>query len=86
MVQKSFYTDTEAHGDQCLLASSGPSNKGNIFLGLIKYALDSLLGAKISVHIRLDLERYLLNVFCPEKLEKFDESDIVQVSGIFRGL
>ena len=41
-------------------------NKANIFLGLIKYELNSLLGAShlvdyISVHIRFDLERYLPN-------------------------
>ena len=41
-------------------------NKANIFLGLIECELNSLLGALhlvdyISVHIRFDLERYLLN-------------------------
>ena len=40
-------------------------NKANIFLGLIEYELNSLLGAShlvdyISVHIRFDLKRYLL--------------------------
>ena len=45
MVQKSAYTDTEAHADECVLASSGPCNKANIFLGLIKYELNSLLSA-----------------------------------------
>ena len=40
-------------------------NKANIFLGLIEYELNSLLGAShlvdyLSVHIRFDLERYLL--------------------------
>ena len=45
--------------------SNSPSNKANIFLGLIEYELNSLLGAShlvdyISVHIRFDLERYLL--------------------------
>ena len=40
-------------------------NKANIFLGLIEYELNSLLGAShlvdyVSVHIRFDLERYLL--------------------------
>ena len=49
------------------LFSSRPSNKANIFLGLIEYELNSLLGAShlvdhISVHIRFDLERYLLNI------------------------
>ena len=40
-------------------------NKANIFLSLIEYELNSLLGALhlvdyISVHIRFNLERYLL--------------------------
>ena len=40
-------------------------NKANIFLGLIEYKLNSLLGALhlvdyVSFHIRFDLERYLL--------------------------
>ena len=66
MVQKSAYIDTEAHADECVLAFSGSYNKANIFLGLIEYELNSLLGALhlvdyISVHIRFDLERYLLN-------------------------
>ena len=66
MVQK--FTDTEA----CIcmpmdVSSSRPSNKANIFLGLIEYELNSLLGAShlvdyVSVHIRFDLERYLLNI------------------------
>ena len=47
------------------VSSSGACNKANIFLGLIEYELNSLLGALhlvdyISVHIRIDLERYLL--------------------------
>ena len=37
------------------VSSSGPLIK-NIFLGLIEYELN------ISVHIRFDLERYLLNI------------------------
>ena len=46
---------------------SGACNKANIFLGLIEYELNSLLGVShlvdyISVHIRFDLERYLLNM------------------------
>ena len=41
MVQKSAYTDTEAHADECVLASSGLYNKANIFLGLIEYELNS---------------------------------------------
>ena len=49
------------------VSSSRASNKANIFLGLIEYELNSLLGAShlvdyISVHIRFDLERYLLNI------------------------
>ena len=68
MVQKSAHRDTEAHADECVLASSGTSNEANIFVGLIEYELKSLLGAShlvdyISVHIRFDLERYLLNIF-----------------------
>ena len=47
------------------ISSSGAYNKANIFLGLIEYELNSILGAShlvdyISVHIRFDLERYLL--------------------------
>ena len=47
--------------------SNSAYNKANIFLGLIEYELNSLLGAShlvdyISVHIRFDLERYLLNI------------------------
>ena len=42
-------------------------NKANIFLGLIECELNSLLSALhladyISVHIRFDFERYLLNI------------------------
>ena len=64
---RSQLTDTEACADECVLASSGAYNKANIFLGLIDYELNSLLGAShlvdyISVHIRFDLERYLLNI------------------------
>ena len=57
------------------VSSSRASNKANIFLGLIEYELNSLLGAShlidyISVHIRFDLERYLLNVLKdPEMIE-----------------
>ena len=63
----SLQTLTEAHADECVLASSGPYIKANIFLGLIEFELNSLLGAShlvdyISVHIRFDLERYLLIV------------------------
>ena len=50
------------------VSSSRPSNKANIFLGLIEYELNSLLGAShlvdyISVHIHFDLERYLLIIY-----------------------
>ena len=45
MVQKSAYTRTEAHADECVVSSSGPFNKANIFLGLIEYELNSLLAA-----------------------------------------
>ena len=49
------------------MSSSGLYNKANIFLGLIEYELNDLLGALhlvgyISFHIRFDLERYLLNI------------------------
>ena len=40
---------------------SGPSNKENIIFGLIEYELNTIRGA-ISVHIRFELERYLLNI------------------------
>ena len=59
------FTDIEAHGDIPMNVSSpGPYNKANIFLGLIEYELNSLLGAShlvdyIAVHILFDLERYL---------------------------
>ena len=42
---RSQLTDTEAHADEFMLASSGPLNKENIFLGLIEYDLNSLRGA-----------------------------------------
>ena len=47
------------------VSSPGLYNKANIFLGLIDYELNNLLDAPhfvddISVHIRFDLERYLL--------------------------
>ena len=45
-------------------------NKTNIFLVLIEYELNSLVGAShlidyVSVHIRFDLKRYLLNIRHP---------------------
>ena len=62
MVQK--LTDTEAYTPMNV-SSSGPCNKANIFLDLIEYELNGLLGAShlvdhISVHVRFDLERYFL--------------------------
>ena len=61
MVQK--LTDTEVYVDECVFFRT--INKANIFHGLIEYELNSLLVAShlvdhISVHIRFDLERYLL--------------------------
>ena len=49
------------------VSSSGPCNNASIFLSLIEYELNILLSAShlvdyISVHIRFDLERYLLIV------------------------
>ena len=48
-----------------MLSLAESSNKANIFLGLIEYQLNSLLGASHLVDyisdIRFDLERYLLN-------------------------
>ena len=48
-----------------MLSLAESYNEANIFLGLIEYELNSLLGSShlrdyISVHIRFDLERYLL--------------------------
>ena len=59
------FTDTLRHMPMNV-SSSGRYNTANIFLGLLEYELNSLLGASrfvdyISVHIRFDLERYLLN-------------------------
>ena len=53
--------------EQRKLSLAESYNKANIFLVLIEYELNSLLGAShlvdyISVHIRFDLERYLLNI------------------------
>ena len=52
--------------------SNSVYNKANIFLCLIEYELNSLLGAShlvdyISVHIQFDLERYLLNMHTQKK-------------------
>ena len=51
--------------EQRKLSLAESCNKANIFLGLIEYELNSLLGTShlvnyISVHIRFDLEIYLL--------------------------
>ena len=48
--------------------SNSKYNKTSIFLGLIEYKLNSLLGAShlveyISVHIQFDLERYVLIIY-----------------------
>ena len=42
----------------------------------------------ILAHILSNIESILIkyNVFCPEKLEKFNESNIFQVSEIFPGV
>ena len=63
------------------VSSSGPSNKANIFLGLIEYELNSLdshLVDYISVHIRFDLERYLLIILGTKTkhLWKFHRDDL----------
>ena len=65
------------------VSSSVPYDKANIFLGLIEYELNSLLGAShlvdyISVHIRFDLERYLLNILrsCQMTYEYRDMSQL----------
>ena len=54
--------------------SNSVYNNVNIFLGLIEYELNSLLGAShlvdyISVHIRFDLERYLLIIIYLERID-----------------
>ena len=48
--------------------SNSRYNKANIFLGLIEYELNSLLDVShlvdyISIHIRFDLVRYLVNIY-----------------------
>ena len=53
-----------------MLSLAESFNKANIFLGLIEYALNSPRGAShlvdyISVHLRFDLERYLLDIWHP---------------------
>ena len=73
---RSQLTDTEAHADECVLASSRRYNKANIFLGLIEYQLNSLLGANYaSVHIRFDLERYLLIIIRLQRITPLSSSD-----------
>ena len=62
MVEKtrSQLTDTEAHADECVLASSGPIIKQ------ISFSVSSNMNFVVyevrTVHIRFDLERYLLNI------------------------
>ena len=56
------------------VSSSGPCNKANIFLGLVDY---------ISVHIRFNLERYLLNImffFFSKKL--YLKTDIAAINSL----
>ena len=73
---RSQLTDAEAHADECVLASSGRYNKANVFLGLIEYQLNSLLGANYtSVHIRFDLERYLLIIIRLQRITPLSSSD-----------
>ena len=53
--------------EQRKLSLAESYSEANIFLGLIEYELNSLLGALhlvdyISVHIRFAFERYLLNI------------------------
>ena len=57
------------------MSSSGPFNNTNIFLDLIEYELNSLLSAShfvnyMLVHIRFDLERYLLNIRLTDQTEE----------------
>ena len=52
MVQKSAYTDTEAHADECVLASSGAYNEANTVLGLIEY-LANIFQGRIEAQSRL---------------------------------
>ena len=65
--------------------SNSTNNKANIFLGLIEYELNSLLGAShlvdyISIHIRFDLERYLLNIYARKSLPSIADCAIKKVS------
>ena len=63
MITKSKPKDLDEQRKLSLVESS---NEANIFLGLIEYERNSLLGGShlvdyISVHIRFDLERYFAN-------------------------
>ena len=59
-MSRSQLTDTEAQADEFVLVLWS-NNKANILLGLIEYELNSLLTAShFAVHIRFDLEKYLL--------------------------
>ena len=42
MWSRSQLTDTEVHANECVLASSEPSNEANIFLGLIECELNTV--------------------------------------------
>ena len=68
-----FINDYKVEGlsdEQRKLSLVESCNKANISLGLIEYDLNGLLGAshrdtEYSVHIRFDLERYLLIIRLP---------------------
>ena len=82
-MSRSQLTDTEAHADECVLVLL-EDNEANIFLGLIEYELNSLLIAPylvdyISVHIRFDLERYLL-IICHTLLLLISYPEVISSS------
>ena len=57
------------------VSSPGPYNTASIFLGLVEYELNSVLGSSnlvdyISVHFRFELERYLLNILKSSQMNK----------------
>ena len=77
MITKSKPKDLDEQRKLSLVESH---NKANIFLGLIEYELNSLLGAShlvdyISVHIRFDLERYLLIIVLADVILIWATSD-----------
>ena len=64
-----------------LVLTRDSNNKANIFLGLIEHELNIYkhLPDYISVHIRFDLERYLLIISCEnivirEQLQRFSKA------------